>query len=191
MVYAFKEPELITERGYLETLAQKRNWINCKGDKIKIRSLNFVCLWYCGVSLGLNRQSWSPLHSLPPGRQLVCMCVLGLWCLSPLPGLCHCFALPPCVQHQNHTQAKERKPFALAVTVNDCTTGRWRQKCARRRDASSRWQLSEQGPPKSFSGTQTVGVATQRNREASTGNHFVLRFLHQAFLASFSWGMEK
>lgn len=78
----------------------------------------------------------------------------------PLPGLCHCFALPPCVQHQNHTQAKERKPFALTVTVNDCTTGRRWQSVGGEVLPLVTANYQSRGP-QSCSETQTLVVATK------------------------------
>lgn len=105
------------------------------------------------VSLGLSGQQLSHRN----------LCILegsflqGLVCLFlPRLGLCHCFALPPCVQCQNHTQAMGRKPSASAVIVSDGNTpGRWR-KCQRKSATSNHWQLSER-PPEFHPQSQALG----------------------------------
>lgn len=107
----------------------------------------------------------------------------GLHWLFPALGLCHCFALPPCVQRQNHTQAIGRKPSASAVIVSDGNTpARWR-KCLSHRAASNHWQLSE--APRIPPSDPGPGRELQWETEAFSGNRFILRFLYCAFLSLF------
>lgn len=87
--------------------------------------------------------------------------------LPPQFRLCHCFALPPCVQRQNHTQAIERKPSASAVTVSNGNTPGRRRKCQRKSATSNHWQLWE----RPLNSTLSPGLW----EGAAVGNRGILR----------------
>lgn len=76
-------------------------------------------------------------------------------------GLRRCFALPPCVQRQNHTQAVERKTSASAVIVSNGNTPGRRRKRRRQSAACNHGQLSE-GPNPSLSPALGGGCRGER-----------------------------
>lgn len=106
----------------------KENPNQCSVDNGTIKRSHFwTSLLHCSLGC-IFRVKW--VAGEPPliSAFWKAVCSRASTGLFPTLVLCHCFALPPCVQRQNHTHAVGRKPSASAVAVSAGNApARWRE----------------------------------------------------------------
>lgn len=123
---------------------RKPNQFSVDNGTIK-RHHDWICLSHCSLGC-IFRVKWAAVKPpvIPSFWKAVCS---RAWAgPSSLAWSLPLLRPPPCVQHQNHTPSRGRKPSASAVIVSDGNTpGRWR-KCRRECVTSNHRQLSERPP---------------------------------------------